>query len=564
MSQGNASTGVTVFVLGGPGSGKGTQCAKAVAKYGGWAHLSTGDLLREEVASGSETGAACDALMQEGKMVPDDITIGLLKAAMQKSSASKFLLDGFPRELSQVGHFEQQVGHGCDCVAFFDASEEVLQERLLKRGETSGRADDNVETIQKRFAAFRTCTQPVIDEFRSTGKLHTISAEPPPDDVFAEFCKVIDELEQKSTECENPPEETLVSPTTTFADGSVDADAKGDEVQSTSPDGNQEAEAVSAREQADVDPKTEAEADGETAEVDADDMAASKPRSEIGGEAGDILAEPDAQAAANGVAANVGEEAEAGVTGELVTVNGKTKATASPATDVQADDSGAAVDGNVVQEATASLKPVTEADVGDNCVEAGAGPTNGSEEDADAAGAEAGVPAKPESDPELDPETGDNGKTADIKGASEVDAHTDSHAKGDGEADCPGDAVVDVNGGIDGPVHMDTTENEGCEDVAFRHDDSEQVATEGGETVAHKGATTLEAEETTKTPAQSQPVLHQGSDVRKLPTEQYMDCTVVPVLREALRELNTKRPNDPLQFLANYLMQHKTLNERTI
>ena len=94
---------------GGPGSGKGTQCANIVRDYG-FVHLSAGDLLREEVASGSEEGKEIDAMMKEGKIVPQEVTIRLLKKAMAKASSKKFLIDGFPRKLDQAETFENEVG----------------------------------------------------------------------------------------------------------------------------------------------------------------------------------------------------------------------------------------------------------------------------------------------------------------------------------------------------------------------------------------------------------------------------------------------------------------------
>merc|ERR1712113_1000392 len=114
-----------IWVLGGPGCGKGTQCDKIVAQYG-YTHLSSGDLLREEVASGSDRGKT-------------------LNAMMEKLNGSKgFLIDGYPREVSQGEEFEKEI---CPCskILYFEVSDETMTERLLKRGQSSGRVDDNVE-----------------------------------------------------------------------------------------------------------------------------------------------------------------------------------------------------------------------------------------------------------------------------------------------------------------------------------------------------------------------------------------------------------------------------------
>ena len=179
-----------IFVLGGPGSGKGTQCAKIVEKYG-YQHLSAGDLLRDEVKSGSAVGRECEAIMKEGKLVPVEVTIGLLRAAMIKSGAADFLIDGFPRALDQAHRFEQLV-KPCERVIFFECPEEVMEARLLKRGETSGRSDDNAETIRKRFKTFVEQSLPVIDHYEGLGKAHKVSATRPPDEVFAEVQKVLE------------------------------------------------------------------------------------------------------------------------------------------------------------------------------------------------------------------------------------------------------------------------------------------------------------------------------------------------------------------------------------
>jgi adenylate kinase len=171
-----------VFVLGGPGSGKGTQCARIVEEFG-HTHLSTGDLLRDEVASGSPLGTACQTLMTEGKLVSQEIIISLLKAAMVKSDGTKFLIDGFPRAMDQAEMFEAKVAV-CDKVLFFDCPLETMTERLLKRGETSGRADDNLETIQKRFDTFTSQSLPVVTHFEAQNKCFKISSIPGPDEVY--------------------------------------------------------------------------------------------------------------------------------------------------------------------------------------------------------------------------------------------------------------------------------------------------------------------------------------------------------------------------------------------
>merc|ERR1711920_175298 len=139
-----------IWVLGGPGCGKGTQCDRIVAKYG-YTHLSSGDLLREEVQGGSERGKTLNAMMEKGDLVPLFVVLDLLAEAMiSKLSGSKgFLIDGYPREVAQGQEFEKEI-LPCSQILYFDVSDETMTARLLNRGKTSGRADDNVETIKLR------------------------------------------------------------------------------------------------------------------------------------------------------------------------------------------------------------------------------------------------------------------------------------------------------------------------------------------------------------------------------------------------------------------------------
>ncbi|KXS19902.1 ADK-domain-containing protein [Gonapodya prolifera JEL478] len=173
-----------VFVLGGPGSGKGTVCARLKDEFG-YVHLSAGDLLRAEVAKGTDSGKELDILMKEGKIVPAATTLRLMRAAMESApaSAAGFLIDGFPRQMDQALEFEEKIVP-CQFALCFECPLSVLEQRLLKRGETSGRADDNAETIAKRFRTFEEASRPVIDYFESKGRVVKISSVPPPGHVY--------------------------------------------------------------------------------------------------------------------------------------------------------------------------------------------------------------------------------------------------------------------------------------------------------------------------------------------------------------------------------------------
>ncbi|CAK7201430.1 bifunctional uridylate/adenylate kinase [Sporothrix eucalyptigena] len=181
-----------VFVLGGPGAGKGTQCARLVKAYN-FTHLSAGDLLRaEQDRPGSQFGQLIKDCIRDGAIVPLEVTVKLLENAMQETITAKkgaekehkFLIDGFPRKMDQAVAFEQAV---CPAklVLFYDCPEDELERRLLERGKTSGRADDNADSIRKRFRTFVETSMPVVDAYAKEGRVVKIDATKTPDVVFA-------------------------------------------------------------------------------------------------------------------------------------------------------------------------------------------------------------------------------------------------------------------------------------------------------------------------------------------------------------------------------------------
>ncbi|KAG8079667.1 hypothetical protein GUJ93_ZPchr0007g4935 [Zizania palustris] len=170
-----------VFVLGGPGTGKGTQCANIVEHFG-FTHLSAGDLLRAEIKSGSENGTMIENMIKEGKIVPSEVTIKLLQEAMIKNENDKFLIDGFPRNEENRGAFENVTKISPAFVLFFDCSEQEMERRLLARNE--GRVDDNIETIRKRFKVYVESSLPVIEYYNAKDKVKKIDASKPIPEVF--------------------------------------------------------------------------------------------------------------------------------------------------------------------------------------------------------------------------------------------------------------------------------------------------------------------------------------------------------------------------------------------
>lgn len=179
--DGDAQPYSICFILGGPGSGKGTQSAKLVEEFGA-VHLSAGDLLRAHIKSGTADGNMVADMIKQGQIVPSEITVGLLEKAMKASDSRMFLIDGFPRNDENRARFESQTGLVPRMVLFFDCSEEVMTERLMGRNE--GRTDDNIETIKKRFKVFKEDSMPVVAWYERQGKVAKISAERSPDQVF--------------------------------------------------------------------------------------------------------------------------------------------------------------------------------------------------------------------------------------------------------------------------------------------------------------------------------------------------------------------------------------------
>ena len=185
MSMITKSIPKVLFVLGGPAAGKGTQCIKLSNEYG-MKHLSAGELLREEIVTGSSNGQLIASYLKEGKIVPVQITLDLLREKIQGVECNRFLVDGFPRNFDNVQGWESCMTEVCDVegVMFIDCPEAELERRLLSRGESSGRSDDNIVTARKRFATFKEATMPVVAYYESKNKLMRISGDQVVEKVF--------------------------------------------------------------------------------------------------------------------------------------------------------------------------------------------------------------------------------------------------------------------------------------------------------------------------------------------------------------------------------------------
>ena len=186
-----------LILFGPPGSGKGTQSEKLIARYG-LKHLSTGDLLRSEITLQTPLGMEAKKIMDKGQLVPDEVVIGMISSALDGNpDARGFLFDGFPRTDKQAEALDNLLELKKTSIAAMlalDVTEEELVKRLVKRGETSGRSDDNNEgVIRARIAEYHSKTAAVADYYKKFDKVVMVKGEGGVDDIFGGLCKEIDE-----------------------------------------------------------------------------------------------------------------------------------------------------------------------------------------------------------------------------------------------------------------------------------------------------------------------------------------------------------------------------------
>ncbi len=185
-----------LILFGPPGSGKGTQSDSLVEKYG-VIHLSTGNLLREEISQKTPLGVEAKGFMDNGQLVPDEVVIGMVDSYFDKHKDAKgFLFDGFPRTVAQAEALDKLLDlkkTSIAAVLALEVSEEELVKRLLNRGKTSGRSDDtNEEVIRKRFYVYSNETKPVAEHYKKAHKFHPIKGEGTVEEIFKLICKEID------------------------------------------------------------------------------------------------------------------------------------------------------------------------------------------------------------------------------------------------------------------------------------------------------------------------------------------------------------------------------------
>lgn len=188
---------LNIVLFGPPGAGKGTQSQKLIDTYN-LIHLSTGDLLRAQIAAGTELGLRAKTLMDQGILVPDEVVIGMIDSKLKENkTAGGFIFDGFPRTVPQATGLDELLvknNTSITCMIALEVNEEELTKRLLLRGQTSGRPDDQDETlVRKRVQEYNSKTAPVADYYAQQGKFHGINGIGEIEEIFNQTCRIIDQ-----------------------------------------------------------------------------------------------------------------------------------------------------------------------------------------------------------------------------------------------------------------------------------------------------------------------------------------------------------------------------------
>jgi len=183
-----------LVLLGAPGTGKGTQAAR-LKEYLRVPHISTGDLLRAEVAAGSPLGLQAKEVMERGELVSDDILLGMLRERFSREDTKAgFILDGYPRNLAQAAALDEllgNLGQKFDAAVQLVVDNEQIIERLAGRAKAEGRADDNPESVRKRLEVYDAQTAPVIEFYRQQGQLTVVDGVGTLDEVFGRIIEAI-------------------------------------------------------------------------------------------------------------------------------------------------------------------------------------------------------------------------------------------------------------------------------------------------------------------------------------------------------------------------------------
>lgn len=187
---------LNIVLFGPPGAGKGTQSEKLIDKYK-LTHISTGDLFRKHLGDGTELGQSAKKFMNEGRLVPDEVVIGMVDEEINSTKNSEgFIFDGFPRTVAQAKALDgllQKKSMEISAMIALDVPEDILRERIIGRAKTSGRTDDQDENkVNTRIKVYNEETLPVADYYKSQGKLSTVYGVGEIDEIFDKICKVVE------------------------------------------------------------------------------------------------------------------------------------------------------------------------------------------------------------------------------------------------------------------------------------------------------------------------------------------------------------------------------------
>ena len=186
-----------IIIFGAPGSGKGTQSDLLVEKYS-FRHISTGDVLRAEIKQGSELGQTAKAYIDKGQLIPDSLMVSILASTYDAMLPCEgVIFDGFPRTIPQAEALAEMLkerGTEVSCVLELQVADELLVERLVLRGKTSGRADDNEETIKARLEVYHNQTAPLAAWYKERGLLRTVNGVGSIQDINTQLCEAIDAI----------------------------------------------------------------------------------------------------------------------------------------------------------------------------------------------------------------------------------------------------------------------------------------------------------------------------------------------------------------------------------
>lgn len=186
-----------IVIFGAPGSGKGTQSDRLIQHYG-FHHISTGDVLRDHIKRGTELGKVAEGYIKQGQLIPDELMIDILGSVLDdnaEATAKGVIFDGFPRTIPQaqaLGEMMRKRGSDIHAVVGLEVEDDELVDRLLKRGQMSGRSDDNLETINQRLKVYHSQTSPLRDYYKGEGKYNAVQGMGSIDDIFESIKKVVD------------------------------------------------------------------------------------------------------------------------------------------------------------------------------------------------------------------------------------------------------------------------------------------------------------------------------------------------------------------------------------